>query len=420
MKDFYPDELSQIEIIRRKFIETSRLFGFKLMEPSPIELLETLEAKSGPAIREETYFFKDKGDREIALRFDFTVGLTRYVSSQKSLRFPAKLASFGGVWRYDEPQKGRYRFFHQWNVEIFGRPSLESEAEVIEFTSRLFDVLNFQNIRIEINHRKLVESFVRKTYPDFSSENEEKILADSFRLVDKVQKKSQEALLKEYEHLPSSYVLNLLKFAKTKGTPEKIEQENTLQDLDSWDYLKQLWFALENRGVKNIQINFGIVRGLDYYSGIVFEVYDPASDLGALAGGGRYDALTSAFGRNDIGATGVAGGVERMILIMHEQKIMTEESPSKVCVLYVNEEMQKVATSLASSLRLAGIITEIDLNSKPLKKQMETATDANFVIIVAPKELSDHKVVLRNMENGEETQVLLDNLISDPKSIFNL
>ncbi len=390
------------------------------MEPSPIESLQTLEAKSGPAIREEIYYFKDKGDREVALRFDFTVGLTRYIASQKSLKLPAKLGSFGGVWRYDEPQKGRYRFFHQWNVEIFGRPSLESEAEVIEFTSRLFDALNFQNINIQINHRKLLESFVRKNYPNFNSENEEKIIGDSFRLVDKVQKKSKEALLKEYEHLPSQYVLNLLKFAQISGNPDQIEKETDLSNLDSWDYLKQIWSALENRGVKNIQINFGIVRGLDYYSGIVFEVYDTTSDLGALAGGGRYDALTSAFGRKDIGATGVAGGVERMILTMQEQNIVTEEPTSKVFVLYVNEEMQKVATSLVSNLRLAGINTEIDLNGKSLKKQMETATDAKFAIIVAPKEIAEHKIILRNMTSGEETQIVIDDLISDPQSILSL
>lgn len=390
------------------------------MEPSPIESLQTLEAKSGPAIREEIYFFKDKGDREVALRFDFTVGLTRYIASQKSLKLPAKLGSFGGVWRYDEPQKGRYRFFHQWNIEIFGRPSLESEAEVIEFTSRLFDSLNFQNINIQINHRKLLESFVRKTFPNFNSENEDKIIGDSFRLVDKVQKKSKEALLKEYEHLPSKYILNLLDFAQIRGNPKQIEKEIDLSNLDSWDYLKEIWLTLENRGVKNIQINFGIVRGLDYYSGTVFEVYDATSDLGALAGGGRYDALTSAFGRKDIGATGVAGGVERMILTMEEQKIVTEEIFSKVHVLYVNDDTQKVATNLVSNLRLAGIMTEIDLNGKSLKKQMETATDAKFVIIVAPQELAEHKVVLRNMLNGEEAQIIIDELISDPRSVLNL
>ena len=138
MKDFDNKEMAKIEFVRQKFLETAEIFGFKLMEPSPIELLSVLEAKSGPSIKDEIYQFKDKGDREVALRFDFTVGLTRYAASQKTLKLPAKFSSFGGVWRYDEPQKGRYRFFHQWNIETFGNLNLDYDAEIIEFTSRFF------------------------------------------------------------------------------------------------------------------------------------------------------------------------------------------------------------------------------------------------------------------------------------------
>ena len=159
MKDFEQDELEKIELVRKKFLELSTLFGFKRIEPSPIELLSTLEAKSGSAIRDEIYYFKDKGEREVALRFDFTVGLTRYVVSQKSLKLPVKISSFGGVWRYDEPQKGRYRFFHQWDVEIYGQPNLESDAEIIEFTSKFLSNLQLRNIIIGICDRELVESY---------------------------------------------------------------------------------------------------------------------------------------------------------------------------------------------------------------------------------------------------------------------
>ena len=107
MKDFENDEFSKIEFVREKFLETSEIFGFKLMEPSPIELLSTLEIKSGESIKDDIYFFKDKGEREVALRFDFTVGIARFAVSQKSMKLPSKISAFGGVWRYDEPQKGR-------------------------------------------------------------------------------------------------------------------------------------------------------------------------------------------------------------------------------------------------------------------------------------------------------------------------
>ena len=120
MRDIQPSEHKEIEFIREKFILIVKKFNFQLMDPSPIEMLSTLSAKGGPAIIADTYNFVDKGGRHIALRFDYTVGLSRYVSTRRDLKFPAKLASFGGVWRYDEPQMGRYRYFHQWDVEIFG------------------------------------------------------------------------------------------------------------------------------------------------------------------------------------------------------------------------------------------------------------------------------------------------------------
>ena len=194
MKDFDTDEMIKIDFIRQKFLETAGVFGFNLMEPSPIELLSVLEAKSGSSIRDEIYQFKDKGDREVALRFDFTVGLTRYVASQKNLKLPVKLSSFGGVWRYDEPQKGRYRFFHQWNIETFGNLNVEHDAELIEFTSRFFNNLKLQNISIDINHRKLVESYINHIFES----NDVTLLHDIFRAVDKIQKKSK-AIKKDIE-----------------------------------------------------------------------------------------------------------------------------------------------------------------------------------------------------------------------------
>ena len=418
MKDFEQDELEKIELVRTKFLETSKLFGFKRIEPSPIELLSTLEAKSGTAIRDEIYYFKDKGEREIALRFDFTVGLTRYVVSQKSLKLPAKISSFGGVWRYDEPQKGRYRFFHQWNIEIYGKPSIESEAEVIEFTSRLFDVLGLKHIIIDINHRSLVESYIKFV---LGTEDKAKI-SDILRAVDKISKKSKNEILSEYQKKGYSKekLEKILEFSRIKGSINEVEKKFDVSRLESWSDLKNLWDSLQNRDVKNIRINFGIVRGLDYYSGMVFEVFDEKSDLGALAGGGRYDSLAKTFGREDLGATGVAGGVERIILTMEEQGIAKLEQSKSISVLYVNDEMQKHAASLASKLRQKGIPVEIDLSGRSLKKQMESASESKFAVIVAPKEFSSKSLILRNMEDGKEKQITVDELLKNPKLILNL
>ena len=417
MKDFDTDEMIKIDFVRQKFLEVANVFGFNIMEPSPIELLSVLEAKSGPSIRDEIYQFKDKGDREVALRFDFTVGLTRYATSQKNLKLPAKFSSFGGVWRYDEPQKGRYRFFHQWNIETFGNLNTEHDAETIEFTSRFFDNLKLQNISIDINHRKLVESYINQVF-----ESNETTLHDIFRAVDKTQKKSKDEILQEYKQKGYSpeKLEKILEFSNLKGTPSEIEQSFDTSSLDGWNELCNLYDSLKNRGIDNIRINFGIVRGLDYYSGIVFEAFDITSDLGALVGGGRYDNLPNAFGRNDLGATGVAGGVERIILRLDEQGISCIPSNDTTSVLYVNDELKSDAINCASKLRKLGITVNIDLTTKSLKKQMENASGSKFSIIFAPEEFGRGHVVLRNMIDRTEKQISLDELITDPKSVLNL
>ena len=423
MKDFDRDEMVKIEFVRQKFLDTAKTFGFNLMEPSPIELLSVLEAKSGPSIREEVYQFQDKGDREVALRFDFTVGITRFVASQKNLKMPTKISSFGGVWRYDEPQKGRYRFFHQWNIETFGNLNLDYDAEVIEFTSRFFDNLNLQNIVIDINHRKLVESYINQVFGSDTSFNDEgSEVHDMFRAVDKIQKKSKDKIFEEYKQKGYSpeKLEKILEFSNLKGSPSEIEQNFDTSNLDGWDELCILYNSLKNRGVDNIRINFGIVRGLDYYSGIVFEAFDTTSDLGALVGGGRYDNLPNAFGRNDLGATGVAGGVERIILRLDEQGISCTPSSNTISVLYVNDELKSDAINCASKLRKLGISTNIDLTAKSLKKQMEISSGSMFSIIFAPKEFAEKNVVLRNMIDKTEKQISLDELITDPKGILNL
>jgi histidyl-tRNA synthetase len=417
MRDIEPKESSEIEYVRQKFIETSNLFGFQFMESSPIELLSVIETKSGPSIKNEIYYFTDKGNREVALRFDFTIGLTRYATSQKSMRLPAKISTFGGVWRYDEPQKGRYRFFHQWDIEIYGEPNIESDAEIIDFTSKFLTKLGLENVVIDICDRELIESYVRSVFKSDSSD----VIGDILRAVDKIQKKRRQDIINEYKEKGYSVpaLEQILKFSEIKGLPEEIEKEVDVSQLKNWDKILQLFDTLKNRGVNNVRINFGIVRGLDYYSGIVFEVFEN-NDVGALVGGGRYDTLTKAFGRNDLGATGAAGGVERIVLLLEKQKVNTQSKEDRVSVVFINDDMKKIAINLASQLRLKGIPTDVDLLGKSLKKQMEIASNSKYVIIVAPKEYADNSVIIRNMRDGSEKQVKMDVMLNDLKSSLPL
>jgi len=414
MKDFENDEIQKIEFIREKFLSTSDVFGFQLMEPSPIELMSVIEAKSGPTIRDDVYFFNDKGDREVSLRFDFTVGLTRYATEQKSMKLPAKISAFGGVWRYDEPQKGRYRYFHQWDIEIFGKQNTETDSEIIEFTSKFFSNLGLTNIILSISHRKIVQSYISSL---FESEDSE-VISDILRAIDKIQKKSEQEIISEYEKkgYQKEKLEKILEFSKLKGSPEEISKSLDVSQFENWSELTTLFESLSNRNVKNIQIDFGIVRGLDYYSGVVFEAFDQTFDIGALVGGGRYDNLPSVFGRNDLGATGVAGGVERIMLALENQKSSFKENTNRISVLYVNDEMKANAMKITSSLRENNIPTDIDLSGRALKKQMENSIQSKFSIIVGPDEFSNGMVVVRNMSDRSENKVKISELLEYVKN----
>ena len=416
MKDFENIEIQKIEYVREKFLLISEIFGFELMEPSPIELMSVIEAKSGSTIRDDVYFFNDKGDREVSLRFDFTVGLTRYASGQKSMKLPAKISAFGGVWRYDEPQKGRYRFFHQWDIEIFGKQNVETDAEIIEFTSKFLSNLGLENIILSISHRKIVQSYISSIFES----NKPEVISDILRAIDKIQKKSKQEIILEYEKkgYASDKLEKIIEFSKLRGSPEKISKILDITQFENWSELTILFESLKNRNVDNIQIDFGIVRGLDYYSGIVFEAFDKTFDIGALVGGGRYDNLPSVFGRNDLGATGVAGGVERIVLALENQNSSFMKQINRVSVLYVNEQMKPNAVNIASLLRENSIPTDIDLSGRALKKQMEQSINSKFVIIIGPDEFSKNMVVVRNMVDRNETQILISDLLAYIKKIL--
>ena len=418
MKDYENEEFSKVQFIKENFLEVSEIFGFKLMEPSAIEFLKTLGIKSGEQARDHVFWWENKDRKlgDIGLRFDFTIGISRYVAGQRSIKLPAKISSVGGVWRYDEPQKARFRYFNQWDIEIFGKLNSEHDAEVIEFTSKFFKKINLKNVEIDISHRKLAESYIHKIFET----EDAKTTADILRAVDKIAKKSKQEILSEYKEkgYSSEKLEKIIQFSETTGTPESIEAEWGTNTLDGWNEIKVVFESLRYRNVKNIRINFGIVRGLDYYSGIVFEVFDTTyREIGALAGGGRYDTLPALFERDDLGATGVAGGIDRIRLALENQKSEFGTSRQRISVLYVNGEMRNTAITLASELRDEGYCIDIDLNDKPLKKQMEQSIDSKFTIIVAPREIDSGMYILRNMTERSEKQFSKDDLFAELEKI---
>lgn len=407
LRDIPPEDQEASEVIRSTFTETCRLFDYRLMEPSSLELLETLEAKSGPAIRDEIYFFQDKSNRELGLRFDLTVGITRFVASRRELAPPVRIGSFASVWRYEEPQYGKYRWFYQWDIELFGPSNAEADAEVIEFSSTLFRKLGAKP-RVSIGSRKILEGFIRYS---LGIEEESKIL-DVMRAVDKLGKKSFDKILSDY---PGSFsreqFQKLVDFVAAARDTSKVLETLKENGLDSGSLLP-IVDSLRSRGIKDVDLDLSIVRGIDYYTDMVFEAFDRENlKLGALCGGGRYDSLPAVYGRPDLGATGVAGGIERAMLALKLSSPKLEGI--FVAAIGNSPAVREKANSIAAELRSAGIPAQSDIQGRSLRKILESQSEAGAkaVVIVGERELALNSVRVKWMSTGQEEAVRLDELI---------
>ncbi|MGH9933756.1 MAG: histidine--tRNA ligase, partial [Nitrososphaerales archaeon] len=361
------------------------------------------------------------GGRDLALRFDLTIGLTRYVAARRDLRLPVKLSSFGGMWRYDEPQMGRYRWFHQWDVEIYDSFNVESDAEIIEFTKTYLEMIGLNDTVIDVCDRELLEDFIRNK---LMVQDHDKLM-EMLRAVDKVPKKGAKAVIDEYtaKGFDAQKLQKLIDLSTVKGSADEVLQDDHIKGLNKIGKLTNLLDSLKSRGVNNARINMGIVRGLDYYSGIVFEAFDKSFDIGALVGGGRYDTLTAALGRSDIGATGAAGGIERIVSVLLKRGITSAKSSTKprVYVAYAQEDLKQRAINLASSLRTNGIAAEFDIAGRALKKQLEEASKREyaFTAIITPEELAKNQLIIRDMKKGSENKIKLDDFLDNPASVLH-
>lgn len=405
VSDIEPERFERHARVRQAFEEVSRLYNFQVMEPASLEHLSTLRVKSGEEIDKEIYWFKDKGGRDIGLRFDLTVGITRYVCSRKDLKLPAKLSAFGGIWRYDEPQYGRYRWAHQWDLEVYGPPSVGADAEVIDAASAILRRAGLSDFTIKVGDRRIVEEFIRK---ELKITKEERLI-ELMRALDKVAKKTLQDLRDEYitKGFEGKQLDRLLEFGKMHGSPDDILTRAAKLKLQSTDELRTLADMLDSRGIKNVEYDLSVVRGIDYYTGIVFEAADNKNPrLGSLFGGGRFDSLPKLLGRPDLSATGAAGGIERISMSFERG----QGSPRLLAyVASTGPDVSSFALRVQTEVRGAGIPCESSLVPRGLSKQLEDAgkMGASWVLIVGEKEVRSDSVTLRNMTTGVEGLVPL-------------
>jgi histidyl-tRNA synthetase len=425
MKDTEPEEMNRRLWLYDKIRETVRKYGFQMVEPTTIENLKTLEAKSGPAIRKEIYWFKDKSGRSLGLRFDLTVGLARMIANRYDLPEPVKFATVGGNWRYDEPQFGRYRYFTQWDVEIFGSESPVADAEVISVGADILDNVGLKDFVIRISNRRLTESYLRQLGIRSGTQ-----LEQALRIIDKIRKGNRDELRKEFKaiKIKDSTIDDLFEFISVNGPPPKVleglnalnlREENAKMGVNELGILAD---ALTSFGRSSSCIyDLSIVRGIGYYDGIVFEAYDRGGeDVGSIFGGGRYDKLCKIYGKRDIPATGVAGGIERLMISLERASLFPKmRQTAKVFIATVQEEMRAESIKLAQSLRDKGISTETDLKARNLSKQLEYANSAliPYVIVIGPQEVKSRVFKIKNMATRTEVEVSLADLASKLQSL---
>ncbi len=425
MKDVDSDEMNRRLWLYGKIQDVVRRYGFQIVEPTTIENLSTLEAKSGPAIRNEIYWFRDKARRSIGLRFDLTVGLARMVAGRSDLPEPIKFAAIGGNWRYDEPQFGRYRYFTQWDVEIFGSQSPLADAEVISVGADILNNVGLRDFVIRISNRKLTESYLKQIGIRTS-----KKLDQSLRIIDKIRKASRERLAMEFGAIKvkKKTVDEIFSFVTLNGMPKIVLEKlddfrfQTEASKQAVEELRILADALASSGrLGNCVYDLSIVRGIGYYDGIVFEAFDKGGeDVGSIFGGGRYDKLCRIYGKRDIPATGVAGGIERLMISLERANLFPRSRlGTKVFIATVQENLKPEVIRLAQKLRDNGVPAEIDLKGRPLGKQLEYANTAQipYLIVIGPQELQSRSLKIKEMATRNEMEVSFDDVVEKVRSL---
>ncbi|RZN56188.1 MAG: histidine--tRNA ligase [Candidatus Methanomethylicota archaeon] len=425
-RDFLPEEMR----IRRYIIDRIRrvfeLHGFEEMDTPAIELWEVLSLKSGEEVEHQIYKFQDKAGRWLGLRFDLTVPLARVIASNPNLVKPFKRYCIAKVWRYEEPQSGRYREFLQADIDIIGSQNMIADVECIVTAIDAIKAIGINDIKVKINNRKILEGI-------FSSMGINKEdLFKVFRIIDKIEKIGEENVIKELSNLNLSneIIKNIMDIIHKKGEEalDYIEKnfENIKLVKEGLSELREIISLSQSFEINNlIEVDFSLVRGLDYYTGPVFEIKSK-EHIVSIAGGGRYDDLIEKFGGISIPATGISLGIERLYEIL-SKKMISNEPITKIFIANVNEEVFSEVIKIYKKLISYGISTEIDLMKRKLTRQLEYSNSKNipYVLIVGPKEIKEGIFKLRDMKNKKEYNVKIEEIpkiIKDQianKSSFN-
>lgn len=440
-RDFGPVEMERRNYIFNTIKDIYKKYGYQQIETPAMENLSTLMGKYGEEGDKLLFKILNSGDylskvnaeilteissnkltseiSEKGLRYDLTVPFARFVvQHQNEITFPFKRFQIQPVWRADRPQKGRYREFYQCDSDVIGSDSLLNELELIQIIDEVFDKLGIKVV-IKINNRKVLAGLA-------AAMNASDKLIQLTIALDKIDKIGLEKVIEEIKELeiPESSipVLKNLTELSAYNNLQKVEKldavlGNNPEGKNGIDELKELFTYIEKINLKNeLEIDLTLARGLNYYTGAIFEVVTRDVKMGSICGGGRYDDLTGIFGLNDLSGVGVSFGADRIYDVLMELNGFpnTAQFGSQILIINFGKSESYVALKIASILRENNIITEIFPDSSKLKKQMNYADKNNihFVLMVGEEEISSGKYQLKDLKSGEQKKVSIDELIS--------
>ncbi len=410
-EDYYPQDYATREAVFEVLRRVAASYGFSEVSSPAIESTELLIKKSGEEKKEQLFNIVKRGSEEMSLRFDLTVSITRmFVTKQKELPKPVKWFGLERMWRYEAPQKGRLREFYQLSVELFGSDKPEADAEVISMALGCLKAFGLgpQDVVLKLNNRKLLEGLVKHVA---GREETDAII----RLIDK----SADLKEKEYidalmnEGLDQEQANKIAEISSIRGTPNDVLARLLQMQLppESAKGLDELEAVLPLIPQEYVMLDLSLARGLAYYTGNVFEVFDKQGELRAILGGGRYDNLVELFGGEKEAATGFAIGYSTLSLLLQAKgKLPNPTTGPDYYIVGIGANETVKARELAGKLRKTNTV-ETDLLGRKLDKQLKyaNAIGAKKLIVIGPQELASGVVKVKDMQSGkEETRPLND------------
>lgn len=415
-RDFYPEDMRRREYIFHTWRRVVKRYGYEAYDAPILEPLEIYAAKSGQElVNDQTYQFIDRGDRRVAIRPEMTPSVSRMIARRRQeIAYPARWYSIAQFMRYERPQRGREREFWQLNVDLFGANGAAPEAEIIGIGAELLKEFGAKQdmYQIRINNRKVI-NFMMAQFLGLDTVQAQMMI----KLFDRKGKISHEAFRDQAIEIfgENGAKDGLQKIAQLLAAKNMADLPESIRDSDAVVEVQELFTLLEAQGIKNARFDITLMRGLDYYTGTVFEFFDTHPENNrALFGGGRYDGLVGLFGAEPVSAVGMAPGYTMTELFLESHKLFPEFYSETDIYAVVLKDAEVGAAALAARLRSEGLSVELDMTGRKADKQLKTAIKKRvpYILFIGETELKSEVYPVKNVKTGDEQKLSFERIVA--------